>query len=118
MKSQSSRNQHTTTGSDLHPKHPAMEMTFLKLAMLVKEGKAHTGDWQFVRPDYNKPTPEMDEAIRQKIKEAEKHVPEVRNTRRQCPDCGYYLSIKSSCCPSGRMWVCLECAWTETFKGE
>ena len=34
-----------------------------------------------------------------------------------CPDCGYYLSLKNSCCPSGSMLVCLECAYTRTYEG-
>jgi formylmethanofuran dehydrogenase subunit E len=36
----------------------------------------------------------------------------------KCPDCGYYLSLKNSCCPSGKMLVCMECAYTKTYEGK
>ena len=35
-----------------------------------------------------------------------------------CPDCGYYLSLKGSCCPTGKMYICLECGYTRTYEGE
>lgn len=115
MPSESKQNRSINTGSELPWNHPEVEMTFLRHEKLVETGEADLGLWKSVPLDHGKPTVEEDELLKKKIEEGQRFEIEVKRTRRRCPDCGYSLSIKSSCCPSGRMWVCLECAFTETF---